>query len=199
MIFEIFQILSEQVNRYFGEVGLEDSEVILDNIAFVDGPTDIAEAMRDKVVMTMVNFQEEPALKNFPNHTKGDTQTVYRNAIVNIHVFALFSANRLHYAQALRDVSAVMEYFQSKKVFTQANTSYDREVSSMASVGPFRFTVDLFSPSFEELNFIWGTLGGRQLPSVLYKICLLPIHAGKASGTGPLIETVDNTLKHRVS
>ncbi|WP_209328745.1 DUF4255 domain-containing protein [Lunatimonas salinarum] len=199
MIFEIFQILSEQVNRYFKEVGLEDSEVILNNIAFVEGSTEVAEVMRDKVVMTLVNFQEEPALKNFPNHTRSDTQTVYRNPIVNIHAFALFSANRTQYAQALKDISVIMEYFQSKKVFTQANTTYDREVNSMAAVGPFRFTVDLFSPSFEELNFIWGTLGGRQLPAVLYKVCLLPIHAGKVSGTGPLIETVENSLKHRTS
>lgn len=197
MIFEIFQILAEEVNRYFREVGLNDSEVILDNIAFVDGPSETAEMMRDKVVMTMVNFQEEAALKNFPNHSKGDNQTIYRNPIVNIHVFALFSANRTTYAHALRDVSKIMEFFQSKRLFTQANTLFDREVSSMVSVGSFRFTVDLFSPSFEEVNFIWGTLGGRQLPSVLYKICLLPIHSEKVAGTAPLIETVENSLKHR--
>ncbi|EON78213.1 hypothetical protein ADIS_1410 [Lunatimonas lonarensis] len=197
MIFEIFQILSEDVNRYFRDVGLNDSEVILDNIAFVDGASEVAEAMRDKVVMTLVNFQEEAALKNFPNHSMQDTQAIYRNPIVNIHVFALFSANRTSYAHALRDVSTIMAFFQSKRLFTQANTLYDREISSMAAVGPFRFTVDLFSPSFEEVNFIWGTLGGRQLPSVLYKICLLPIQADKVSGTGPLIETVENTLKHR--
>jgi hypothetical protein len=197
MIFEIFQILSEDVNRYFRDVGLNDSEVILDNIAFVDGTSEVAEAMRDKVVMTLVNFQEEAALKNFPNHSMGDNQTIYRNPIVNIHVFALFSANRTLYAHALRDVATIMAFFQSKRLFSQANTLYDREISSMAAVGPFRFTVDLFSPSFEEVNFIWGTLGGRQLPSVLYKICLLPIQADKVSGTGPLIETVENTLKHR--
>lgn len=197
MIYEIFQILAEQVNRYFEELGLEDSEVVLDNIAFVDGPQEMVEAMRDKVVMTLVNFQEEATLKNFPNHIRTEANAVYRNPVVNIHVFALFSANRTSYEKSLKDLSVIMEFFQSKKVFTQADTVYEREVSSMAELGPFRFSVELFSPSFEELNFIWGTLGGRQLPAVLYKICLIPIQSNKAVGTGPLVEIVDSSLNHK--
>jgi len=197
MIFEIFHLLSEQVNRYFQEKGLDDSEVILDNIALVDGPTDISEDMRDKVVMTLVNFQEEATLKNFPNHIQNSQQITYRNSIVNIHLFVLFTANRSSYHKSLKDLSVVLEFFQGKKLFTQSNTVFDREIASMSELGDFRFTMELFSPTFEELNFLWGTLGGRQLPSALYKICIIPISANKASQTGALIEQIHNELTHK--
>jgi len=197
MIFEIFHLLSEQLNRFFVERGLDDSEVILDNIALVDGPTDVSEGMRDKVVMTLVNFQEEATLKNFPNHLQTPQQVIYRNSIVNIHLFVLFTANRNNYHKSLKDLSVILEFFQGKRLFTQANTVFDREVASMGELGDFRFTVELFSPTFEELNFLWGTLGGRQLPAALYKLCIIPITSGKITQTGPLIEQINNELKHK--
>lgn len=197
MIFEIFQLLSEQVNRYFLERGLDDSVVVLDNIALADASTDSAEGMRDRVVMTLVNFQEEATLRNFPNHLQNSQQVVYRNSIVNIHLFVLFTANRDSYSKSLKDLSVVLEFFQGKRLFTQANTVFDREIATMSQLGDFRFTMELFSPTFEELNFLWGTLGGRQLPAALYKICVIPISANKTTQTGPLIEHVQNELTHK--
>jgi len=185
------------VNRYFLERGLDDSVVVLDNIALSDAQTDSAEGMRDKVVMTLVNFQEEPTLRNFPNHLQNSQQVVYRNSIVNIHLFVLFTANRDSYSKSLKDLSVVLEFFQGKRLFTQANTVFDREIATMSQLGDFRFTMELFSPTFEELNFLWGTLGGRQLPAALYKICVIPISANKTTQTGPLIEHVQNELTHK--
>ncbi|WP_114750569.1 DUF4255 domain-containing protein [Pleomorphovibrio marinus] len=197
MIFEVFQILIEQVNRHFTQLGLTDAEVVMDNIAFVDGNGEQSEAMRDKVVLSLLNFQEEPSMKNFPNHRVTDVMTEYRNPVVNLHLFLLFSANRNHYSNALRDLGAIMRFFQGKRFFTQANTVFDREVSSMSQIRDFRFTVDLFSPSFEELNYIWGTLGGRQLPSVLYKLCLIPVQSGQVQGEGELIQVISKELKEQ--
>jgi len=39
----------------------------------------------------------------------------------------------------------------------------------------FKFNLELYTLSLEELNYVWGTLGGRQLPSVIYKIQLIEI------------------------
>jgi hypothetical protein len=45
----------------------------------------------------------------------------------------------------------------------------------MSNLKDFRFTVELYTPTFEELNFIWGTLGGKQYPSALYKLSLIEV------------------------
>lgn len=197
MIFEVFQILSEQVNHYFQELGLEDSELIIENIALAEGASDAADAMRDKMVLTLVNLHEEGTMKNFPNHQLRENQIQYRNRVINLHLFLLFSANRNMYSKSLKDLSAVISFFQGKKLFTQGNTVFDRELDSMQSVGNFRFTMELYTPTFEELNFIWGTLGGKQLPSALYQLNLLPLEREMSQSDGPLIESVRTDVKNQ--
>jgi hypothetical protein len=197
MIFEVFQILKEQINHYFEEVGLEDSELIIDNIALAEGASEASEGMRDKMVLTLVNLHEEGVLKNFPNNHISNDKVQYRNRVINLHLFLLFSANRNLYSKSLTDLSAVINFFQGKKRFTQANTVFNRELETMENVGDFRFTIELYTPTFEELNFIWGTLGGKQLPSVLYQLNLLPMERDQAQGEGPLIESVQSDVKNK--
>ncbi|WP_339712373.1 DUF4255 domain-containing protein [Cyclobacterium amurskyense] len=197
MIFEVFQILKEQINHYFEEVGMENSELVIDNIALAEGAAEAADGMRDKMVLTLVNLHEEGTLKNFSNHYVNDNKVQYRNRVINLHLFLLFSANRNVYSNSLIDLSAVINFFQGKKRFTQANTVFNRELEAMENVGNFNFTVELYTPTFEEMNFIWGTLGGKQLPSVLYQLNLLPMERDMTHSEGPLIESVHSDVKHK--
>ena len=87
MVFEVFQILSEQVNAYFQEIGLEDSQLVIDNIALAEGTSDAAEEMRDRVVLTLVNLHEEGTMKNQPNHHIRNDQVQYRNRVIHLHLF----------------------------------------------------------------------------------------------------------------
>ena len=93
---------------------------------------------------------------------------------VSLNLYLLFSANNATYKESLKSVSKLIQFFQGKKIFTQDNTNFKKE-DEMLNVKNFRFIVDLFTPSFEELNFIWGTLGGKQYPSVIYKVSLIEI------------------------
>ena len=90
----------------------------------------------------------------------------------------------------------MVAFFQGKKIFTQDNTNFER-VDDMVNVGNFRFIADLYTPSFEELNFIWGTLGGKQYPSVIYKVTLLEIERGFVSKKGTVISGLNNDLKNK--
>ena len=175
MIYEVLQILTDEVNNYLESVELEPS-VQMDNIALVDQESgDMSNDMTDKVILTMINMDEEKTLKNFQNRVQEDNHYNYRNNIVNLNLYLLFSANRTAYIKSLKDISKIVEFFQGKRLFTQANSEYDRFSSSMSEVKDFRFTVELYTPTFEELNFIWGTLGGKQYPSALYKLTLVEI------------------------
>ena len=50
--------------------------------------------------------------------------------------------------------------------------------------------LEMFSLSFEQLNHLWGSLGGKQWPSVLYKVRLVKITENRITAQGPLIEEV---------
>lgn len=114
-------------------------------------------------------------MKNFPNHQIQEEMVNYKNPKLNLNLFLIFCANRSVYKKSLSDLSRILEFFQHKKVFTQSNTAFDRELDEMSGIRDFRFTMELFTPTFEELNYIWGTLGGRQLPSVFYRLNLVQI------------------------
>ncbi|MET3026053.1 DUF4255 domain-containing protein [Flavobacterium sp. UW10123] len=187
MIFEVIQIITEQVNNYLEEIGL-DKSVVPENIAFLESQNDdITDALKNAVALTIINLDEEATLKNFPNHTIENTKTIYKNSVINLNLFILFSANRDKYINSLKDISKIIEFFQGKKLFTQANTIFNRNSSAMSNVDNFRFTVELYTPTFEELNYIWGTLGGKQLPSALYKVSMIQIERNIAQAEGQVI------------
>ncbi|PWB25004.1 DUF4255 domain-containing protein [Flavobacterium sp. HTF] len=195
MIFEVIQIIAEQVNNYLDEIGL-DKSVVPENIAFLESQNeDIGDALKNAVALTVINLDEEATLKNFPNHTIENAKTIYKNSIVNLNLYILFSANRDNYVNSLKDISKIIEFFQGKRLFTQANTIYNRNNIAMSNVDNFRFTVELYTPTFEELNYIWGTLGGKQLPSALYKVSMIQIERNIAQAEGQLISKVKGVTK----
>lgn len=189
MIFETLSILSEEVDAYLG-----GGVIVIENITAIDEPADAGGApVINKVVMTLLNIEEEKTLKNFPNAALQNGRMKYKNPSVNVNLFVLFSANRSLYTKSLSDISKVIEFFQGKRVFTQSNTIFKRQVP-LDNVGNFHFTAELYTPTFEELNFIWGTLGGRQLPSVLYKLSIVEIERGNVIGeAGAISESIGKT------
>lgn len=195
MLFEVIQIISEQINNYLDEIGLEKS-VVPENVAFLESQNEtVSENLEDKVALTLINLDEESTLKNFPNHSVENSKTIYKNSIINLNLYLLFSANRTIYINSLNDISKIIEFFQGKKLFTQANTIYNRNNVAMSNIENFRFTVELYTPTFEELNYIWGTLGGKQLPSALYKVSMIQIERTISQGEGPLISKVTGITK----
>ncbi|MBP1223593.1 DUF4255 domain-containing protein [Flavobacterium sp. 1355] len=195
MIFEVIQIIAEQVNNYLDEIGL-DKSVVPENIAFLESQNEeVATALKNSVALTLINLDEEATLKNFPNHSIENSKTVYKNSIINLNLYLLFSANRDQYLSSLNDISKIIAFFQGKKLFTQANTIYNRNNIAMSNIDNFRFSVELYTPTFEELNYIWGTLGGKQFPSALYKVSMIQIERNIAQGEGQLISKVEGVTK----
>ncbi|BFM43849.1 hypothetical protein CFS9_24900 [Flavobacterium sp. CFS9] len=197
MIFEVIQIITEQVNNYLDEIGLEKT-VVPENIAFLESQNEtVSGNLEDKVALTLINLDEEATLKNFPNHMVQGSKTIYKNSVINLNLYLLFSANRTIYINSLNDISKIITFFQGKKLFTQSDTIYNRNNVAMANIDNFKFTVELYTPTFEELNYIWGTLGGKQLPSALYKVSMIQIERNIAQSEGPLISRIKGITKTR--
>jgi len=195
MIFETLQMIKEHLEAYLVSVGL-GKIVILDNIALWQSGNEEANRLEGKVVMTLIKMDEEPTMKNFPNHLVRDGKTEYRNPPVNLNLYLLVSAHCESYDKSLRSMSKTIQFFQGKKVFTSTNTVYNRNNVSFDVLEQFRFVLDLYTPTFEELNNVWGMLGGRQLPSVIYRIQLIQIEQDKIQSASEVITHVGGELKH---
>ncbi|MDY8138101.1 DUF4255 domain-containing protein [Aquimarina sp. 2201CG5-10] len=194
MIFEVLQIITEEVNNFF-DIEIEEKPVSLDNIAFVESENN-DQGDSNNVVLSLLHAEEEATLKNIPNHEIEGTRVIYKNHKIYLNLYIMFSANRSDYTESLKSISKIIEFFQSKRVFTQSNTSFDRELNGMDNIKDFKFNVELFTPSFEEMNFIWGTLGGKQYPSVIYKVSVLHIERDVTQSEGSVITEINGSLNH---
>ena len=190
MIFEVLKIVKEELAAYLKD----DKLVSLENIAAIE--MDKEGGNGNIVVLSLINIQEEFALKNISNNYIQNSKVNYRNPKVNLNLYALFSSINSGYEEALKNLTKIIEFFQGKMVFTQDNTIFERQ-GDLMQVEDFEFIVRLYTPTFEELNFIWGTLGGKQFPSVIYKITLLKIERDYVFEKGELITEVNNNFKNK--
>lgn len=194
MIYEALQIISEQLDQYLSTQGLSKL-VKLENISLFETTSENAEKLNGKVILTLINLDEEKTLRNLPNYKVINKQvTEYKNPPISLNLYLLISANCNTYVNSLRSISKTVEFFQGKSTFTSENTVYTVK-DDFDVLGNFKLIVNLYTPSFEELNHIWGTLGGRQLPSVIYQIQLIEIDRKDPPVTGPVILEVNNDLK----
>lgn len=193
MIYETLQILKEQLEKYLDAAGL-GKIVTLDNVAMLESGSDGASDLEGKVIITLLNIEEENTLKNIPAVKVVNNKAVYSNPPVNINLFFLVSAYCDSYDNSLMSISKTIEFFQGKRVFTSANTVYNRSNASLDVLDQFKFVLELYTPGFEMWNHIWGTLGGRQLPSVIYKAQLIQIESNKKLGSAELITQISGNL-----
>ena len=138
---------------------------------------------RDAISLSMVNLKEDKALKNLPNYVRNDTRltVTYENAPVFLNLQLLLVATHTNYADALLAVSRVIRFFQHQHVFTQDSVAplslaRNAPLNALDQLTQFKLIFDLYSANMEEINHLWGTLGGKQYPFVMYAMRLSLIH-----------------------
>lgn len=181
-------------------MGPED--VVLGNVAHLEtDQTNLA----DKIVVTLVNVEEEATLKNGKHFIRNTITNggEYGHRPVYLNLYFLFcatissTASDDKYKQALNRLNSVIELFQSKKEFTVQNSPFF-ETNSLNPevVSELRLRPELYTLTFEQINHLWGSLGGKQSPFVMYKVRLVKIQ-NLATQESPLIETIDTKLMER--
>lgn len=193
MLYESMHILKEQLDSYFSDIGLNRTTE-LQNIALWESGKDEDSQLNEKLIITLLRMEEEVTLKNSPHVKINENKSEYRNPPLHLNLYLLIAANFKNYDTSLISISKVIEFFQGKKVFTSSNTVYNRDNVAFEILDDFRFILEIYSPSFEELNNIWGTLGGRQMPSVIYKVQLIQIERDKKLTESQIITHIGGTL-----
>lgn len=201
----LIKIIIEQLNQYMKSVGegLEDtsiSPVVLGNMAKtkIAGDDDIS--LEEKVVVSLVNVAEEGTLKNKPAFRQVGGQNLELQPPVHINLYLLFAANLRDYGKSIDRLLRVIEFFQGKKIFEFKNApiaSVDPNLAS--SSGEIELTIELHTLSFEQLNDLWGSLGSKQVPFVLYRARLIPVQMELPLGRAGLITEIDLATKQTVN
>jgi hypothetical protein len=160
---------------------------------------------RNLLYLSMVNLKEEKTLKNLPNYARNDAtlKVSYENSPVFLNVQILVTATHTDYTNALTALSRVIRFFQFRNVFTQDNVAPASITTSSVPIKPidqmeeFKLIFDLYSPTMEEVNHLWGTLGGKQYPFVLYLLRMLDLKFKAVQSEAGLITEVISDFSHQ--
>jgi hypothetical protein len=193
MIHHALSLLESELEAYilsFPE-NTENEYVELGNVAVLESAGDTQTGLEEKVIVTVVNLEEESAFKNLPNYTKTTNGSVrYQNAPVFLNLYLLFTSNFNNYVTALAHLSEVIQFFQGKNVFNLKNAPGDNNEIPDPDVGELQIILDLYTMTFEQINHLWGSLGGKQIPFVMYKARLVKVLDRRTTGTGTLVEEI---------
>jgi hypothetical protein len=152
--------------------------------------------------LSVVNVKEEKALKNLPNVVRNDVSHTarYQNPPVFLNFQILVAATHEGYDDALLALSRAIRFFQFKNVFTQDNVdpgSLNASINVLDQLESFKLIFDLYSPSMEEINHLWGTLGGKQYPFVLYMLRMIDLQFKSVQVESGLITEVVSDFYHK--
>lgn len=192
MIDRALIFLEEQTELYFqGLLGASTQKYAsLGNIARISDSGEVTDDDENAgIIITLVNIEEDRMSKN-PNGVYRQADKVIRtNPQVLVNLYVLFSVNISTYSTALGRISNIIKCFQSNNLFTgSAFPSLDPGIE--------RLHLELYTMNFEQINHLWSTLGGKYLPSVLYKMKMLTI-ADEANYTeGGLITEIQLHKNH---
>lgn len=192
MFNEAVTLIVNDLNAYLESIGTgpDEDRAVKGNIARFDEGT----GLEEKVVATVVNITEEATFKNSAHFERDGTRTRYRNAPAFLNLFLLFSVTHKDHGAALSRLSQVVTFFQGKNVFTMLNTPVPEQVDLAADI---RVTMELFALTFEQVNYLWASLGGKQMPFVLYKVRMVRIQADRTLAKGHVIEEIVGDTIHK--
>ena len=189
MIDAAFALLNNQLAAYIESMGGDRLDVIMANIAAIDAANSNVDLER-KVILSLVNIEEEAALKNAGPIYRNVKTLNYVNPPIYLNLYLLITAHYEKYEDALTRLSNVIQFFQGKNSFSLKNSPPNDMLLNPDTYEDIQLHLEMFSLSFEQLNHLWGSLGGKQWPSVLYKVRLVKITENRITAQGPLIEEV---------
>jgi hypothetical protein len=210
MIAYALKILQAELENHI-DIYVQDhllDKVVLANLSEgLEGSGD-GSVKREKIVLSIVNIKEEKTLKNIPTYVRNDVtlKATYENPPVFLNFLLLVTSTHVDYSSAITYLSRVVRFFQHKNVLTHDNVEpsildnvkiAQQPINALDKPETFKLILDLYSPTMEEVNHLWGTLGGKQYPFVLYMMRMLDLKYQAVQSESGLITEVVTEFSHK--
>ena len=156
----------------------------LANIAWNDSATTAGSAgSGSDAFISLVNIEEDRISKPQENYVRSNGSIIFKNPKVYLNLYLLFGVNLPDYTESLKRLAYIIQFFQYRNVFTPLT-------SPTLPSGIEELIFDLETLTFQDLNNLWGIMGSKYLPSVIYKMRLITISENFVQGQAGLIMEV---------
>lgn len=181
--------IAHQANEFLRRrFGLAEDVVVLSSVTEQDGSP--AQHAQNKIVMFLVNVERDPTCQraHSPQFDK-PTRQPFRNAPLMLNLYVMVAANfsGKNYSEALKVLSSIVQFFQVKPMFDHQNSpGLDNDIRQLF--------LDIENLSMSDQAMMWGSLGGRYLPSVLYKVRMVAVDGKAVQGQVAALSGVDSSV-----
>ena len=163
MIQHIIQFLTDQLNQHFHAEG--DSAKLYPTPLSVTQPRNFP---KDGLAITLLNIEQKQALGGRP-----ETDTPIEETVLQLLISAnLGTSGRYEpdlYLSGLKQLSAVMAFFDSRNLFSPGDHRQLQEVTP----GLKKLSVSFVSADLKQLHRIWSMLGVSHRPAALFQARIL--------------------------
>lgn len=172
MIGATLQFLASRLNFYLKmNQPLQDDMVVVSKILENDGKE--SDLSVNKLCLFLANIENEVNVqKKSKREFDGLREIVHSNQIyLNLYVVLASNFKNVNYAESLKNLSRAVAFLQDHSVF-------DRTNSPDMPVGIEKLFVNMENLGFQDMNSLWGMIGCKYVPSVLYKIRTIALGSG---------------------
>lgn len=170
-------------------LGLSEDAVQVSNMLELDGS--VVPGVNNRLLLFLVNIERDGTLPGKSSESAllgGARSQGYPPVHLNLHLMLAAHFPGKNYREALKFISAAIAYFQGNPVFTPQNSpDLDGRLQ--------RLTMDIENLSLQDLSHLWGVLGGKYLPSVLYKVRVVTMDSGDLARITPAVREADAGLR----
>jgi len=170
-------------------LGLTEDAVEVASLMDLDGT--VVPGINNRLLVFLVNIERDGTLSGKANEGAllgGARSQGYPPVHLNLHVMVAAHFPGKNHKEALKFISAAIAYFQGNPVFTPQN-SPDLDARLQ------RLTMDIENLTLQDLSHLWGVLGGKYLPSVLYKVRMVTLDSGDLARITPAVREADAGLR----
>lgn len=120
--------------------------------------TDIA----DKLILSLAQMSQEASLKNHIPRLNNGNESGRSNPPLSFNIDILVSARCNKYEESLKLISDAVLYFQ-------VNSYFDHSTHPSLSSKIQKISLSVLDMPYQDLSHLWGMLGGKYTPSVVYR------------------------------
>ncbi|WP_286267418.1 DUF4255 domain-containing protein [Thalassotalea atypica] len=173
----IANYLNQFLQRQFE---LHEDIVVVSNLVGIDGASPID--IQNRIVISIINIEKDHGFKNQRQALPGKDSVGVKSPPLYINFNIIVSANFAKYSEGLKLLSATCQYFQIQPVFDHHN-------SPDLDANIHKLILEFENLSLQDLSSLWSIIGGKYLPSVIYKLRTVILNSDNIIGRKELADS----------
>lgn len=178
------QFLNDEVTNYLAVRTVSSSATDKVHLSKLVDETGKVAFVENSIATSVLSIEEDRVFRSqLPEYEFRNGQHVVLQPDLKLNVYVIFAAYFQHYNEALKHLSYILTCFQSQSTFTpQTHPGLDARIP--------RLNLELQSLTFEQLNQMWAFIGGKLLPSVVYKVRMVMLQDEALSAVQPPVTAI---------